>query len=265
MKKGCLIAVAVVLVLIAGVVAVGGIAFVKINAQYGLLEAPAVSYEQFVNPDTRMRVLLNPDKLSELITHFMPPEALQQIPAWVPLKQNQLISMILPREIALLSGANFGKGAIGFTVFVNERRLGPLAAQLADQSNFFQQTKGIKWDPEFLTSSKRGVLTLGGALPIPDGLESKVLETWSHEVKGEPVAIQGGHFLEAAIDNRSGEIFTFIASAQQASGKDWKDLLNDPYMKTGISILQKILDVRVSGDFTSSDVLKLVVRVGRRT
>ncbi len=261
MKKGCLIGLIVLLVLIVGVAIVAGVGFVKVNQQYGISEAPPASYEQFVNKNTRVRLLFNPDKLNDLIAHYLPPDALP-LPSWLPYKQNQLIPMLMPREIALLTGSDFAKGQIDLTFFINERRLGPLIAQAADNSNIFKSIKQVKWDSELMTAPQRGVLKVGGAIAIPDGLENKVLETWQHDIKGEPVTIQGGHLIEAAIDNRSGDIFTLIASAQQASGQDWRALLQDPIAKTAIAIVQKVVDFRLSGDFVSNDSAKIVARVG---
>jgi len=259
-KKGCLIGLAVLLVLVIAAIAVIGIAYVKLNSQYGISEAAAVSHETLATKDTRARVVVKPDKLAPFVFKYIKPEDIPQLPK-LPSSPDALISMVVPREIALLEGAEYSKGSVGLTLFINERRFGPEIVKQLNQQGLQRTLNMIKWDEGMFTMPQRGVVLVNGALPIPDGLEEKVLETWKHDLEGNPVVIDGDHLLELALDNRNGEIMTLIGAGAKAAKQDWKMLMENSYVQTGLAILPNLHVLRLSADVVEVDKAEINLRV----
>jgi len=259
-KKGCLIALVVLLVLAAAAVITAGVAYVKLNSQYGISEAAAVPHEKLATKDTRARVVLKPEKLAPFVPKYLPAHAVP-LPSWLPSNPESILAKLLPREIALLEGAEYSKGSVGLTLFVNERRLGPFIAQQLNQSGILRELNMIKWDEKSFVAPERGIVKVNGVLPIPDGLEEKVLETWKHELEGKPIIIEGDHLLELALDNRNGEIMTLIGAGAKAAKQDWKMLMENSYAQTGLAILPNIHAIRLNADVVEVNKAKINLRV----
>jgi hypothetical protein len=172
-----------------------------------------------------------------------------------------VILMTVPREIALLSGSDYKDGKIAMTLFANERRLGPVFAKFINTSPVFEKVKLIQWDEQHAFLPERGKLLLNGGLPIPDGLEEKVLEHWSHTAKGDPIDIQGDHLLEVAFDNRTGELATLGLSIAKLQGQDWQQLLQNPLVMTAIPIIVAIQDIRLDADLVTDDEMSINLRI----
>jgi len=257
-KKGCLIvAIVVPLIILAAVGVVG----YRMSRQFGLTEAPAVSHDTVVNAQTRFQAVLEPDKLNDFVLQHLPKDKIQ-IPSWIPWKIDELLPKILPREVALVAGSDYKQGTIDLTMFVNERRGGPAITEYLNQQNPFRNLPQIKWDPKLVQLPQRGVITLGGALSIPEGAEEKVLESWSHEPPKDPAKPAGDHLLEAVLDNRNGEIITLAASIMSIYGMDWQKMFAMQEAQMGLEIIKHITVVRLTADLAGNDLMKILLTIG---
>jgi len=76
-KKGCLIALLALVLLVVAAAAVVGVAYAKANRQFGLTEAPAISHETVVAGNTVLRIVFKPEALTPLLQRLIPAD---QIP-----------------------------------------------------------------------------------------------------------------------------------------------------------------------------------------
>lgn len=250
--------------LIAGLlllVVVGGGGFIgyRYAQEFGITEAPLVAHDTLASVDTRVRMRIEPDRLHAFISSLIPDEL--PIPAWVPFDPKARLGDLLPREIALLAGSNYATGQMDLTVFVNERRGGPFIAQLTEQSAALAGMPFIRWTSPGLTMPRRGVLSATGSIPLPNGLESRILEHWTHQPAADPILIEGGHQFELTVDNRNGELLTFMATLMELNGVDWRMVFADPQFKIAMDVIVGVLSGRATADLVDDDTVLLNIAV----
>lgn len=251
-KKGCLLIAGLLIVVVVGGVGVVGYRYAQ---EFGLTEAPEVSHETLAAPETRVRLRLDPNRMQPLILSLLPPDL--PIPAWVPIDPRQRLGDLLPREIVLLAGSNYASGQMEVTVFVNERRGGPFLAQVTERAAVLAGLPFVRWTTPGLVAPRRGVLSATGALPIPNGLEARILEHWTHQPPADTVPLQGGHQLELTLDNRNGELFTFMATLMELNGVNWQTVFADPQFKIANDVIVGILHGRATADLVDEDTMQV--------
>lgn len=243
-----------VLVLVAVAAAGAAIAGYQLNETYGWWAASPISHEQLATPDTRLRLAVDTLRLGDDLQVYLPPEFV--LPGWLPWDLPHVLPKVLPREVALLGGTDFRGGVFGLTLFLNEQRGGPfLPSFLNSQSGFKEATPAIQWDQEGFTLSERGKLTAKGHLPLPDGLESTILESWPSEAPADPLLLLGGHLVEGVLDNRNGDIVTLIAACAPIWGTTLDQLKANPQFTAALELLVQIHNVRLAVDFKDKDTI----------
>jgi len=256
LKKGCLIAaVVVILVLVAGI----SVVWYRVNRQFGLKSAELVSHETFAEPATRLRAVIKLDKLADFVTTLLPPEIV--VPSWLPYSREEAVREFLPYEVALLATPDYGTGEVRLTVFVNERRGGPIIVQELNRAQVLSKVKFVRWLPAQLELRQRGVITATGALPLPDGVEEHVLRSWTHDSPGEPLLASGSNQLEVALDNRNGDIVTYMAAVLKALEQDWRAPYEDPIAKGFMDMLVNVFSVRLTANLTGPDTAEAQLRL----
>jgi len=257
-SRGCLIIVLVVPLLS---LSAAGVVLYKVNADYGLFQAPLVSHELLARENTRLRLAVKLDPLSDLLVGALPEES--ALPAWLPFDLDTMLPQVLPHELALLGGADYRTGGYELTVFVNERRGGPLLAQIVNESGVLDNLEQVTWDTRGMAFQARGTLTLDGVLPIPEDAETLILRHWTHDVPEAPLVLQGGHFLEAALDNRNGDVIALWATFAGLQEQDLPELLEtDVNMKMLFDTLVQITSMHLWADLATHDELLIDLRVG---
>ncbi len=255
MKKGCLIAGVVIVLLL---FAVGAFWLIRLDRELGLREAGAISHEQFATPRTKFRAVIDGPKIEELIIRHLPKNI--PLPAWVPVSIPTLVKKGLPHEVAILEESDYATSEVTFTLFLNERRFGPFLADKVRMDDVSPEMNILRWDTPLFKMPERGALQATAHLPIPDGLESRLLEDWTHDIAGEPLKVEGGHLAEVVLDNRNGEIFTLLGAMIKANGGDWRAQLLEQGAVLVMSILPMIHDVRLNADLTAPDTLRIRLR-----
>ena len=265
MKKGCLIAIGLFVALLAMAAVAAVAAYSKFDKEMGISEAPPFSHETEATPETRLRVVLRPELLKDMLGQLavvkqvyaesMPPSLASSF------KLEDILDMALPREAALLGTPDFSKGVLNLSLFVNEKRGGPALVSELNKNNTLAGIKQIKWTTDGMEIPERGIMRAAGTLAIPDTLEQKIMENWKNKAAVEPLLVEGGHHLEAVLDNRNGDALTLVACAAAASGNDWEELLNGQYGNMILNALVLIHDVRLTADLLDFDTLKALVRL----
>lgn len=246
--------------LVVAMVAVAGVVGYSYAKMYGITEAPLVPHESLATSQTRLRVKAEPGLLQEYLKTLLPPDI--KVPAWVPFDVREQLGNVLPHELAILAGSDFSAGTMGVTLFVNERRGGPILVELANKEGVLANIPFVQWAPEGLTLTQRGTLVANGSIALPQQLEGKILEHWTHDAPTEPMIIQGGHALEIALDNRNGELLTIIATMMQLYGMDWKTALStEDFNKMALPSIVGINSGRIKADLADPDTLKIRAEV----
>lgn len=240
------------LLIVAGVF--GSVAGYKLNRTYGWIPSSVVTHDTIATAETRLRVMVDTARLGEELKPYYPPES--PLPAWLPWDLAGLIPKVLPREVALLGYSDFRDGSYRLTLFMNEQRGGPFLPDfLNNQTNFKEATSAIQWDDPGFSLEERGKLQARGVLPLPDGLESTILETWPIEPPKDSLTLHGGHLAEGVIDNRSGDIITLIAACAPLWGTSLDVLKSNPQFAAALDLLTQVTDVRLAIDLKNPDTV----------
>lgn len=258
MKKGCMIALGVLVVLI-GAFGVSTFVGYKIaNQRFGLSLAPEVHHETLATKDTRFRLVIYPLSMAPILAVFVPPDFKEGI---LSLSPEDLLKFVLPREVAVMGRTDLLGKKVQATLFMNEQRLGPLFKDAINGSEFFSQMKQIDWNPGGAQLPERGKFFAGGTLRIPEGVEEEILALWPEKVTGDPPTVSGGNHLELVIDNRQGDILAIAAAVVQANGHDWPTLRGTQYGSMAIGIIESIYSVRLTANFLTADKVKVNLRI----
>ncbi|MBI4558008.1 MAG: hypothetical protein HY706_10545 [Candidatus Hydrogenedentes bacterium] len=191
MKKGCSI-VFVVLAIVSCIVMV--VAFVADNS-FGIIRgAPRISYRELVTPQTSVQVVVEPLLAPELAARFLQPE--HNVPTWA-------LARVLPHQIAVLAEAALDSGQTKSVVFINEQRLGPLAAQRSEGA---------------LALRRRGVLVGEVTGVLPEAVVKAIRARWAQIAAIAAPAVEASHLLSLAFDNRQGTGFAAFLGSRPFAG-----------------------------------------------
>lgn len=257
--KGCLYAFAAVAAIVA--LAAAGLAYMALstNRQYGWMEAPAVVHEDYAGPETRVRAVMRPHKIADLITQNIPQEYIDDspLPAMFKERVRWVVDSVLPNELALFSYSDYLDNRIRFRLFMNERRFGPLLAERLNESLAAAEPGVLEWDPALWSLPSRGVLYADGSLPLPAGVASAASDHWRPRPATPPILVTGDHLVEAVVDNRTGEGLTLIAMAAEALGFEFSEMIASQQGKQLPMILTQLTDGRLTGNMIDDDEMKL--------
>lgn len=243
---------AFVLLLLVGIVA--AIAGFNLNQTYGWLPSSVISHDTVATADTRLRLVVDSARLGEALKPYYPAES--PLPSWVPGDLGSLVPRLLPREIALLGNANFRDTAYQLTLFVNEQRGGAFLPDfLNNQTNFKESTAAVQWTDPGFTLEERGKLQAHGTLPMPENLESTIMESWPSDAPSDSLTIHGGHLAEGVIDNRGGEVVALIATCAPLWGASLEMLQANPQFNAALDLLTQVSDIRLAIDLKNPDTM----------
>ncbi len=234
------------LILIVLVVVVVIAAFI-VDSKYAVVwSSPRISHATLVKPESRAVVAINLPLARDFITkRFL---ANSGVPAWA-------VSMVLPYEAALVADVDPGFALIRMTMFINDKRLGPV---ICDQLNGARLAPPLsQWFLDKMAAAARGSLIRKGSAPVDAMVASKVRAQWRNAQVRDPLDIEGGHAIEAAIDNRDGSGVAIVAAAMQGNPLVGQYLSTEGYL----GVLANIGDVRIQGDLTPDNALQVHVIV----
>ncbi|MCA1900966.1 MAG: hypothetical protein LDL53_01915, partial [Candidatus Hydrogenedens sp.] len=102
-----------------------------------------------------------------------------------------------------------------------------------------------------LTFPQRGLLSITGALKIPEGVEEQVIKDWGTQQKGISARLssESKHLLEAYLDLKNGEILVWTASILNAQGVAWEEeLRNNKFAGMAYEIAKKLEQLHIQAD-----------------
>ncbi|MCP4645899.1 MAG: hypothetical protein GY851_35975 [bacterium] len=241
MKKRIALGVLAILVLVVL------IALIVLDAKFDLVRsAPRVSHETVARPTSSSRIVLDPGKAAGYLARHVVVD---------PNLSEGTLSFALPHEAALLIDPDLETSRANVTLFVNEKRLGPVIVDQANRAGIASMVPFMRFAKPGMEYKSRGTLTLDAQLPLHTHYVTIVKEEWGRVDPLTPPTVEGGHLLEAVFDNRDGSFFALFTSlySRLAPGR----LAYDP--KALAKNLWIISLVRIQADLVSDDELKLRV------
>jgi len=242
-KKNCLvIGLCVVGVLLLALL----IIVLVVDSKLGLFSGSEISHEEFATPDTRIRLVIKPSLfIDDIRDHMAPPD----VPPWAT-------DMALPHESAVLMDCSPSSEATAIRLFLNENRFGPLIVQGINDQEAMLRLPGVAWTGA-MTRPKRGVLLKEGKVNVPEKVLSLVRKQWGLVELPNSLTIEGGHLLEAVLDNRDGGAYALIAAMQTAVGRTHEMLEPERLIGT----VHNIASVRMTADKAGPDVLDIHLHI----
>jgi hypothetical protein len=206
--------------------------------------------------------------MTALLENLIPPNQIPPALAKLGSTPESLLPMFLPREVAVLAAPDMATNKLVMTVFINEKRGGPLLMEAINSGKYTNGERPldnipvIKWAPEGATLRERGAFEVKGDMAIPDTVETAILKSWKPTPPVEPLRIEGSHHLELVLDNRNGDVLAIYAALMAAQGQDWETPLKDPQVGAMINgILPDILDMRAAADLIDFDNANINLRI----
>lgn len=233
----------IALVILLAVLAALVIALVVVDSKFAvIMGSPRVPSGTLVKPECRAQIVLNVPLAKDLIKK----QFLRGIgvPDWV-------LPYVLPYEVAVLVSPDYVLSEMNIAVMVNDRRLGPI---------IFEKVNGIQipkpydqWFPQKMKMKQRGLLVKEGTARMDRQLLTKIKGLWKGPYPTEALRPEGNHMVEAVLDNRDGALVAMAATLAESQGQDLSEKLTPGV----IGVLATIADIRLQGDLTPDDVLKL--------
>jgi len=258
MKKGCLIVLIILAVLLVVGVVGAFVAYNAFDARVGLGLSRPISHQEAVVGDTRIRCVVNPEKLAPFLADYIPANAQLPIDA---AQIKELLPYVVPREVALLARSDVMGRKLSITLFANEKRLGRLVQEYANTEDVLSNIKQIKWTTKGFELPERGFLFAEGDMTIPESVEKEIFTLWPTQAKEGPATIEGGNQVELVIDNRNGDILAVAAALATAQGQDWAALRASEYGGMAIGIIESIYVARIKANLMDKDTLSIDLRI----
>ena len=196
------------------------------------------------------------DRAQDFLLGLIPADV--ALPAYLPWNVETLVGQVLPRELAVLAGADYASNTLDFVLFLNERRGGPMIVQAMNDDQTLTRVPLVTWDPAGVTLEERGVLTAQGTLPLPEGMEDRVLDLFAPKSGPSPDEVRGGHLLEAVLDNRDGEAMTVVGVIAHMLGANLEQIFAEPTVR---NVVNGVRDARIAADITGNDEITVDVEI----
>jgi len=263
MKKGCLIGIAILAMMLVIVAISLVVIFYAVDRRVGLSTAPDIPWTDYVpiSTETAVQVKVN---IPLLLRNLKPALEKVPFPKWVTLygtaSPNVTIENVLPHSIfaALNIRPDLTNGNL--TVFVNERRFGKVMAEMLTYDFLSRTIPQVKWNTEGAILHQRGALTINGTLPIPQDVEPVIQEKWPAGGGAEPLSLDSNPMIAACVDNRAGQLVAIAGMMLTAQNQDFKALAESGYGAMAMGLLPEIHTIHLAASLTDADTAQINLR-----
>jgi len=242
MVKKLLIACAVLLVIIFAAAAAG---FLYVDGQFGIRQAPMLSYMEYGGAQSDITIRLDPNEARDVILDFIS----QQFGDGTNDFLNNFIASSLPHEIVLMASPRYTDQIIDLTLFVNERRGGPVVAR--ELTNLLAQQAGaqpISWNPEGARLERRGVIMLTGQTRLHNQTLSEIDRRWANRTPSAPQLLDGGNLFELTAGNTTGSLYALVAALAIADPEQ-----SNVAVAFALEEIKQLDTMRATANFISDD------------
>ena len=206
MLKYVAIAFAALLIIVLSAAAMG---FMYVDGQFGIRQAPMLSYMEYGGADADIALRFDPNQARQLVLDIVTQQFGEESSDWL----TNLIADSLPHEIVLMASPRYADQIIDLTLYVNERRGGPVLAR--EMTNFIVQQAGgqpVSWDPQGVRLERRGVLVLNGETRLHNQTLSEIDRRWGDNLPSAPQVMDGGNLIELIAVNRKGSLYALVSA-----------------------------------------------------
>ena len=248
MLKKVLIALAalVVLIIVAGI---AGLMYV--DGRFGIRQAPALSYMEYGGAQADIAVRVDPDQARQQLLGLIT----QQFGDGPDGIVTNLIAESLPHEVVLMASPRYSDGTIDLTLYVNERRGGPIIARMLTEQLIQQAgAQPIAWDPEGARLERRGVVVLTGETELHNRTISEIDRRWGDNLPLAPQVMDGGNFFELIAANRKGSLYALV-SALAIADPDNADFA----IMLMLEEVKQLEAMRATANFISNDAMAISI------
>lgn len=167
-------------------------------------EAPVLSHRAFAGTGSACRMVIHPLLALDWADAHLGPFILPR----------KVCERVLPREAAVLIESDGASTGAEVLIFVNEQRLGPLAALALNRARVLPEIPGLVWAPMGFEQAQRGCILAHGALPIRPEFEAISRRTSAAPPPG--FSGTGDRPIEILFDNRDGVALAALFSLHAA-------------------------------------------------
>jgi hypothetical protein len=245
LKKLLIVLVVLLVLLIGGAAAV----FMRFDGEYGIRRAPMLSYMEYGGAQADIAIRIDPNQARQLILDFVA----QQFGDGANDFINNLIADSLPHEIVLMASPRYGDQTIDLTLYVNERRGGPVLAR--ELTNMLAEQAGadtISWDPQGARLERRGVVVLTGETRLHDQTLLDIDRRWGESLPSAPQIMDGGNLFELIAANRKGSLYALVAALAIANPDE-----SNVAVAFALEEIKQLDSMRATANFISEDAVAI--------
>lgn len=222
-----------------------------IDVRYGVLLPTLRAKPDIALDKSAVQVVVDPDAIGPLLPSAAAP--VLPVPGW-------LLHFFIPYEAGGVGVVDFDAETIALTGYLNARRLAPFIAREAAKVDLKRQAPHIRWNgPAY--EARPGLLIFDGTIPLDPDAEESFGYMWDQGMTPPPLAMEGGHFVEAVLDNRRGHAYLAFASFVRAYDID----LSENQHEIELASLQFVREARFTMDYLPPDSfeMRLVLEITR--
>jgi len=220
------------------------VAAIVVDRKFAIIvSSPKVSYETLARPEMRAQIVLDVPKAKEIIKKKL--LAGVNVPDWV-------LPRALPYQAALVANMDFAMSEIDLTLFINDQRLAPV---LVDQINRLRLPAPVdQWFKDKMVWNERGRMLRKGIAPVDRAFLMKLKEIFkSKSGTASPLRLEGGHLLEAVLDNRDGSAIAIVGTLAATQGVPVLDYASEGYL----GVVVPIDVIRLQADIANDKTLNI--------
>ncbi len=226
----------------AGVVTLLLLVVVIAEWRYGLIIPTLRAAPPYAPETAGAFVVVDPSRIAALVPDLIEPVA-GRLPRW-------LTNRMLPYSAGGAAMLDMEGRRVALVSYLNARRLAPFIARKAAHTDLRRTAPEINWGGAPY-EDRPGLLIADGSIPYDPDAEESFGYMWSQSLTPKPLEAEGGHFVEAVLDNRLGHGYLIIASFLKAYNID----LSENEHEISIGSLQFVREARFTADFAPPDAL----------
>jgi len=255
-KKGCLVGITILmLVLVIVAVSLAGL-FYAIDRRAGISAASQTPWADFVPVSQETAVLARIDT-SGLVGKLAPAMEKVPFPKWLSLygagSAGRAIHDFTPYYMLVALNIRPDLTNASLTIFINERRLGTLMAEMLTYDVLNRSLPQVKWNTEGAILHRRGALTIDGTLAIPPEVEPIIQEKWPSANVTTPFSLEEKPMIEAYVDNRAGQLVAIAGMILSAQNQDFQAMVKGGYGAMIMGVLPEIHSIHLSANLKDAN------------
>ncbi|GMV99557.1 MAG: hypothetical protein AMXMBFR84_06960 [Candidatus Hydrogenedentota bacterium] len=239
---------ALAVLLIVAAISAAAVLFYADSKYHALRAAREASFSEVADESVSMVLVMKP-ALAEALILEKASALSENIRPW-------MINFALPYEAALLMRPDLANKRLDTTMFLNERRFGPMIVQQANAYGMGAVMPQVQWAPDGFVQKERGVITVDGSLPINPAIAALAEQKWGIVTPAGYPEPEGGHLAELIVDNRNGGLFLLLGTLQSSGIVS----MNLPPDELATNLLPVGI-FRLNADLVSPEVANITLRI----